>query len=134
MRGVAIRRLDLLVSPLETMFFALTSDGAPLDGLGAGGARRGGTGGPMSGGAMSTDRARSAATAASRPLGGEDPIWNACRTELQKLGAQLTSRLLVVVCIAGPFAFAAVLKVQSGTPSDALFGVWVHSSGSRSRS
>ncbi len=31
---VAIRRLDLLVSPLETMFFALTSDGAPLDGLG----------------------------------------------------------------------------------------------------
>ena len=30
---VAIRRLDLLVSPLETMFFALTSDGAPLDEL-----------------------------------------------------------------------------------------------------
>ena len=48
---------------------------------------------------------------------------------MQKLGAQLTSRLLVVICIAGPFAFAAVLKVQSGTPSDALFGAWVHSSG-----
>jgi ABC-2 type transport system permease protein len=63
------------------------------------------------------------------PLGGEDPIWNAFRTELQKLGAQLTSRLLAVICIAGPFAFAAVLKVQSGTPSDALFGAWVHSSG-----
>jgi ABC-2 type transport system ATP-binding protein len=30
---VAIRRLDLLVSPLEAMFFALTSDGAPLDEL-----------------------------------------------------------------------------------------------------
>jgi ABC-2 type transport system ATP-binding protein len=30
---VAIRRLDLLVSPLETMFFALTSDGAALDEL-----------------------------------------------------------------------------------------------------
>ncbi len=30
---VAIRRLDLLVSPLETMFFALTSDGAPLEQL-----------------------------------------------------------------------------------------------------
>jgi ABC-2 type transport system permease protein len=66
---------------------------------------------------------------ASLPLGGEDPIWNAFRTELQKLGAQLTGRLLAVICIAGPFAFAAVLKVQSGTPSDALFGVWVHSSG-----
>jgi ABC-2 type transport system ATP-binding protein len=30
---VAIRRLDLLVSPLEATFFALTSDGAPLDEL-----------------------------------------------------------------------------------------------------
>ncbi len=30
---VAIRRLDLLVSPLETMFFALTSGGAALDEL-----------------------------------------------------------------------------------------------------
>jgi ABC-2 type transport system ATP-binding protein len=30
---VAIRRLDLLVSPLERMFFALTSDGAALDEL-----------------------------------------------------------------------------------------------------
>jgi ABC-2 type transport system permease protein len=63
------------------------------------------------------------------PLGGEDPIWNALRTELQKLGAQLSSRLLALICVAGPFAFAAVLKVQSGTPADALFGAWVHSSG-----
>jgi len=69
------------------------------------------------------------ATPATPSLGGEDAIWNAFRTELWKLGAQLTSRLLAVICIAGPFAFAAVLKVQSGTPSDALFGVWVHSSG-----
>jgi ABC-2 type transport system ATP-binding protein len=30
---VAIRRLDLLVSPLEAMFFALTADGAPLQEL-----------------------------------------------------------------------------------------------------
>jgi ABC-2 type transport system permease protein len=69
------------------------------------------------------------AATVSPPLGGEDAIWNALRAELQKLGAQLISRLLVIVCVAGPFAFAAVLKVQSGTPSDALFGVWVHSSG-----
>ena len=33
------------------------------------------------------------------------------------------------MCAIGPLAFAAILKVQSGTPSDALFGVWVHSSG-----
>jgi ABC-2 type transport system permease protein len=78
---------------------------------------------------MSAIATAAPATPASRPLGGEDAIWNALRAELQKLSAQLTSRLLVVVCIAGPFAFAAVLKVQSGTPSDALFGVWVHSSG-----
>ena len=73
--------------------------------------------------------APAAAEESSLPLGGEDPIWNVFRTELQKLGAQLTSRLLAVICIAGPFAFAAVLKVQSGTPADALFGAWVHSSG-----
>ncbi len=88
-----------------------------------------GTGRDGAGRAMSAIAPKLAAAAASLPLGGEDPIWNAFRTELQKLGAQLTSRLLGVVCIAGPFAFAAVLKVQSGTPSDALFGAWVHSSG-----
>ncbi|MBS1885909.1 MAG: ABC transporter permease [Actinobacteria bacterium] len=67
--------------------------------------------------------------AATRPIGGEDPIWNAFRAELQKLGAQLTIRLLALACVACPFAFAAVLKVQSGTPNDALFGVYAHSSG-----
>ncbi len=78
---------------------------------------------------MSAIASAAPATPSSPPIGGEDAIWNALRAELQKLGAQLISRLLVVVCVAGPFAFAAVLKVQSGTPSDALFGVWVHSSG-----
>ena len=78
---------------------------------------------------MSTIAPAAVAEWSSLPLGGEDPIWNAFRTELQKLGAQLTSRLLAVICIAGPFAFAAVLKVQSGTPADALFGAWVHTSG-----
>jgi ABC-2 type transport system permease protein len=65
----------------------------------------------------------------SRAIGGEDPIWNAFRGELQKLGAQLIVRLLVIACVACPFAFAAVLKVQSGTPNDALFGAYVHASG-----
>jgi len=50
-------------------------------------------------------------------------------TELQKLRAQLTTRLLALLAVLGPFAFAVLLKVQSGTPSDALFGAWVHSSG-----
>ena len=56
-------------------------------------------------------------------------VRNAYETELIKLLAQLTTRILVLVCAIGPLAFAAILKVQSGTPSDALFGVWVHSSG-----
>jgi len=67
--------------------------------------------------------------AASQPIGGADPIWNAFRAELGKLSAQLIVRLLAIAAVACPFAFAAVLKVQSGTPNDALFGVYVHSSG-----
>lgn len=70
--------------------------------------------------APSTGVSASAATSAVR---------NAFNAELRKLGSQLTTRLLGLVCLLGPFAFAAVLKVQSGTPSDALFGIWVHSSG-----
>jgi ABC-2 type transport system permease protein len=49
--------------------------------------------------------------------------------EWRKLAAQLPLRLLAIVCVVAPFAFAVVLAVQSGTPSDALFGVWVHTSG-----
>jgi ABC-2 type transport system permease protein len=56
-------------------------------------------------------------------------IWGAYQTELVKLRAQLAIRVLALVCAVGPFAFAAVLKVQSGTPADALFGAYVHSSG-----
>jgi ABC-2 type transport system permease protein len=59
------------------------------------------------------------------------PAWfgGVYRAELEKLLAQLATRLLTVICAFGPLAFAAVLKVQSGTPSDALFGFWVHTSG-----
>jgi ABC-2 type transport system permease protein len=58
-----------------------------------------------------------------------DGVRNSYETELSKLMAQLTTRILLLICVLGPFAFAAILKVQSGTPSDALFGFWVHSSG-----
>ena len=54
---------------------------------------------------------------------------DAYRTELHKLLAQLQTRLIALLAVGGPFAFAAVLSVQSGTPADALFGSWVHSSG-----
>jgi ABC-2 type transport system permease protein len=53
----------------------------------------------------------------------------AFRVERRKLANQLAPRLLALVCLLGPFAFAGVLKVQSGSPADSLYGVWVHSSG-----
>ncbi len=56
-------------------------------------------------------------------------IVRAYRIEARKLRAQLATRLLALLCVIGPFAFAAVLRAQSGSPADALFGVWVHSSG-----
>ena len=56
-------------------------------------------------------------------------VGDAYATELYKLWAQLSTRVLAVVAVLAPFAFAAVLAVQSGTPADALFGAWVHSSG-----
>jgi ABC-2 type transport system permease protein len=51
------------------------------------------------------------------------------RAERRKLSSQLAIRLLALVCVLAPFVFGAILKVQSGSPSDALYGVWVHSSG-----
>ncbi len=59
-------------------------------------------------------------------LGG---VSAAARVERSKLIAQLPLRLLAVACLAGPLMFAILLKAQSGAPSDALFGAWVHSSG-----
>jgi ABC-2 type transport system permease protein len=56
-------------------------------------------------------------------------VFAAYQTELLKLSSQLAVRLLVLVCAIGPFAFSALLKVQSGSPADALFGAYVHSSG-----
>ena len=51
------------------------------------------------------------------------------RTERRKLLAQLSTRVLALVCALGPIAFALILKLQSGVPADTLLGVWVHSSG-----
>ena len=69
--------------------------------------------------------------AARRPRGRslDQRVLAAYQTELLKLSSQLAVRLLVLVCAIGPFAFSALLKVQSGTPADALFGAYVHSSG-----
>jgi ABC-2 type transport system permease protein len=70
-----------------------------------------------------------ATPAPARAVIAEDGLTAAYVTELRKLLAQLTTRMLALVAVAGPFAFAAVLKIQSGTPSDAVFGSFVHDSG-----
>jgi ABC-2 type transport system permease protein len=51
------------------------------------------------------------------------------RAERRKLLAQLSTRVLALVCALGPIAFGVVLSLQSGVPADSLLGVWVHSSG-----
>ncbi len=51
------------------------------------------------------------------------------RAERRKLLAQLSTRVLALVCVLGPFAFGAILSRQSALPADTLLGVWVHASG-----
>ncbi len=69
---------------------------------------------------------RPAPTAAMRH---RSALLGVFRAELRKLIAQLSTRVLALVCLLGPLAFALVLKLQSGLPADTLFGVWVHQSG-----
>jgi ABC-2 type transport system permease protein len=77
---------------------------------------------------MSATQILKSPSALLRP-GVDQGTWSAFRAERRKLRAQLWLRLLALVCLLGPFAFAAVLSTQSARPADTLFGVWVHSSG-----
>ena len=54
---------------------------------------------------------------------------SACRVEGAKLLAQWPTRILPLVCVLGPLAFAIVLRIQPAVPTDTLFGSWVHTSG-----
>ena len=56
-------------------------------------------------------------------------VWAVSRFEAAKLLAQWPTRILPLVCVLAPFAFALVLRIQPGVPADTLFGVWVHTSG-----
>jgi ABC-2 type transport system permease protein len=51
------------------------------------------------------------------------------RVEVSKLVAQLAVRLVLLLCVVGPFAFVAVVRAQETVPADTLFGRWVHTSG-----
>jgi ABC-2 type transport system permease protein len=65
----------------------------------------------------------------ARPDRARSGVRAVFRVERRKLAAQPAIRLLALVCLLGPFLFAGILKVQSGSPTDTLYGVWVHSSG-----
>jgi len=56
-------------------------------------------------------------------------IGHVFRAERRKLAVQAPARLLALACLLGPFAFGAILGLQSGVPADTLLGVWVHGSG-----
>lgn len=66
---------------------------------------------------------------ARAPMGSPGGLRRAYRAERRKLYAQLSTRVLALVCGLGPLAFGAVLSQQSGVPGDTLLGGWVHSSG-----
>ena len=72
-------------------------------------------------------------TASAGPVAGGTTRWRAVwavgRFELAKLLAQWPTRILPLVCLVAPLAFAAVLRIQAGVPADTLFGAWVHTSG-----
>ena len=78
---------------------------------------------------MSATRALGLPVRVASLSGGGRGVWSVWQIERRKLCAQLAIRLLALACAAGPFVFAAILKVQSGSPTDTLYGIWVHSSG-----
>ena len=49
--------------------------------------------------------------------------------ECSKLAAQVKVRILLAVCILGPFGFAVAMRVQSSLPIDTPFGRAVQESG-----
>ncbi len=51
------------------------------------------------------------------------------RAEIRKLSSQTVIRVVALLCLVAPFIFGGLLKIQSGAPSDTLYGVYVHSSG-----
>jgi ABC-2 type transport system permease protein len=61
-----------------------------------------------------------------RPTSG---VWSVFRVERRKLSSQLAVRIVALVCLLGPFVFAGILKIESGSPTDTLYGIWVHSTG-----
>jgi ABC-type multidrug transport system ATPase subunit/ABC-type transport system involved in multi-copper enzyme maturation permease subunit len=112
--GIAVRSLESRDRSLESLFLRLTADGADPEPPPAAPPHD----------AAPRDAPRSAESAASAR-----GALAVARAESAKLAAQLTAWALLAACFAGPFAFAAAMKVQSSIPEDTLFGRSVKASG-----
>jgi ABC-2 type transport system permease protein len=56
-------------------------------------------------------------------------VWAVIVVECAKLAAQVKTQLVMAACVLGPFAFAAVIRLQSALPEDTLFGRAVKETG-----
>ncbi len=65
-----------------------------------------------------------------RPVDAARPgVWQVYQWELEKLSAQVRTRLAGALCLIGPLVFAVGLQLSSTLPADTLFGRWVGDSG-----
>jgi ABC-type multidrug transport system ATPase subunit/ABC-type transport system involved in multi-copper enzyme maturation permease subunit len=112
--GIAVRSLESQDRSLESLFLRLTSD--------------------------ATDPAAPAQFPSAEPAPADSTrvghgamsargVLASLRMEWAKLAAQLRTWAVLVTCLAGPFAFAAAMKLQSSLPEDTLFGRSVKTSG-----
>jgi ABC-2 type transport system ATP-binding protein len=147
--GVGVRSLAPGTAPLRALFTALTEDDPPATGLpppappaalrstddpppaSTDPAARSGT--APAGAALS--RAAPSGAALSRAAPAEAApsraalFAAACRTESRRLLAQTRVRLLGLVCLLAPFAFAGIVDGTHTLPADTLYGRWLLESG-----
>jgi len=126
--GVGVRRLDLAMTRLEAMFFALTEGPAGLPAAAPLGPEDRPPLTVAASAGPEITRAGGAVTRSDR-AGGELGAGSVYRIELRKLANQISTRAAAIACCLGPFGFALILALQSSVPSDTLFGRWVHTSG-----
>ena len=109
--GIAVRSLERRERSLETLFLELTS-------------------GEASGAADVTHDTPRTRVAVAPANGASLRGAIACaKLETAKLAAQLRTWTILFACLAGPFAFAAAMRLQSSLPEDTLFGRSVKASG-----
>ncbi len=112
--GIAVRSLESRDRSLESLFLRLTSD-----------TNEGALPAPVVPGEPAPAGSTRAAHGAMTARG----VLVSARMEWAKLAAQLKTWAVLVTCLAGPFAFAAAMRLQSSLPEDTLFGRSVKASG-----